>query len=127
MPGPHFENQCSIGNSLFAKHLIEFCNDSCLIRSSKAFLSDNSFTYVSEAWHMTSWLDHCMSTADAHTSLDNIEIMYGQATTDHIPIAVMINVENVPQLTVTGRAVNTGKLVWSKLTKEDIGSYSNLS
>lgn len=53
-------------NSLFGQHLTQFCNDSKVMLSTKELLPVDSYTHVSEAWHTTSWLDHCISTADAH-------------------------------------------------------------
>lgn len=41
-------------NSLFGNHLLQFCSDSGLILSSKVLMLENSFTYISEAWHSTS-------------------------------------------------------------------------
>lgn len=63
-----------------------------------------------------SWLDHCICTADAHASLGCMSILYGAATTDHIPFAML----NLPVLSRNGNSVNTDKLDWSTLTKEDI-------
>ncbi len=60
--------------SLFSKHMIQFSDDNNLILSSKECLPTNSYTYISEAWHTTSWLDHCISTADGHASLGSMEI-----------------------------------------------------
>lgn len=88
----------SDNNSSFAKHLMQICNDSILILSSKILLPVKSYTYIIEAWHTMSWLDHCICTADAHASLDSMEIYNGLATTDHIPIVLSLNVENLPVL-----------------------------
>ena len=90
-------------------------------------MPDTSFTYVSEAWDTTSWLDHIVTTADAHDSLESIEICYGLATTDHIPVAMLLNVESVPLLANNGNAAPSSKLDWSKLTKEDMHRYSLLT
>ena len=60
-------------NSLFAKHLMQFCFDGGLILSSKVLMPDNSYTYIGDAWHTPSWLDHCVCTVDAHDSLDDME------------------------------------------------------
>ena len=54
----------SDSNSIFGQHLIQFCKDNKVILSSKVLLPVDSYTYTSEAWHTTSWLDHCVSTAD---------------------------------------------------------------
>ena len=123
----NFNADLSDSNSLFAKHLVNFCNDNKLILSSKVFLPDNSFTYVSEAWHTASWLDHCLCTADAHASLENMEICYGLATSDHIPIAMLLNVDTVPLLVDTGNSGNSVKLNWANLSKEDIDRYTGLT
>ncbi len=82
-----FNADMSDSSSLFAKHLQQICNDSKLILSSKALLPDTSFIHVSEVWNTTSWLDHIVTTADAHASLESLEICYGLATSDHIPIS----------------------------------------
>ena len=70
--------------SLFAKHMLRFANDANLIISSKVLLPDTSYTYISEAWNTTSWLDHVVSTAVAHASLQSIEILYSLATSDQL-------------------------------------------
>ena len=119
-----FNSDVSDKSSLFAKHLIHFCDENKLMLSSKMLLPDNSFTYVSEAWHTTSWLDHFVCTADAHASLEKLEICYDLAISDHIPIAMMLNVDNVPLLADNGNTVNPGKLDWAKLSKEDIDRYA---
>ena len=94
--------------SLFGKCLLHFCNDNNIILSSKSLLPEKSFTYISEAWHTVSWLDHCICTADAHASLDNIDICY--ATTDYIPFVLTLNVENIPVLSVDDNKTHTGRL-----------------
>ena len=62
--------------SVFAKHMLQFCEDNNLILSSQLLLPSNSYTHISEAWHTTSWLDHCISTSDAHATLKTMEILY---------------------------------------------------
>lgn len=58
--------------SLFGQHLLQFCQDSKLVLSSMNFLPAGSYTYVSEAWNTSSWLDHVICTADAHESLEKV-------------------------------------------------------
>ena len=109
--------------SLFAKHMNTFANDANLVISSKQLLPDSSFTYVSEAWNTTSWLDHVVSTMDAHATIECMEICYGLATSDHIPITMVLNVNNVPTLAKNVENRET-KINWSKLTEDDILKYS---
>ena len=117
----------SDANSLFGKHLMQFCVDSGLILSSKVLLPDNSYTYISEAWHTTSWLDHCLCTVDAHNSIEKIEIGYDLATTDHIPFSVLLNTGNLPVLLPEDNSLRSGKINWSKLTEKELIKYFNLS
>lgn len=60
-----FNADISDVKSIFGQHLIQFCEDNKLNVSSKVFLPSDSYTYVSEAWNTNSWLDHCISMADA--------------------------------------------------------------
>lgn len=92
-------------NSLFANRMAQFCQDNFIL-SSNVLLPNDSYTYISEAWHTTSWLDHCISTADTHASLGSMSILYGVATTDHIPFAMTINVEHLPVLSRNGNSIN---------------------
>lgn len=102
-------------------NIIQFCEDNHIL-SSRVLLPTNSCTYISEAWHTTSWLDHCISTADAHASLGCMYILYGVTTCEHIPLAMVRNAEQIPVLSRCGNSVNTEVLDWSTLKKEDISA-----
>ncbi len=113
-------------NSLFMNHLTHFCEDNNFVLSSKVLLPIDSYTYISEAWHTTSWLDHCISTADGHEAIESMNIKYGVSVTGHITLAFTINVEELPS-TVSNSACNatTSKLDWSMLTREHVLEYYN--
>ncbi len=85
-------------HSLFSAHMHNVCGDIDLVVSDEAMLPNNSFTYVSEAHHTVSRLGHCLSTADAHQSIENIVIKYDLDTTDHLPVCVTLDVNNIPML-----------------------------
>lgn len=51
-----------------------------------------------------------MCTAVAHDSLENLEILYGLATTDHIPVSMMINVDSLPECDSINYHEQSGKL-----------------
>lgn len=110
----------SDSSSLFGNHLLQFCSDNGLILSSKVHLPANSYTYISEAWHTTSWLDHCICTADAHDSLEAMRINYEFATTDHVPFSLSINVGNLPTLLSVNKDTRVRKIDWSNLSVEDL-------
>lgn len=124
-----FNADISDEKSMFGQHLTQFCQDKKLQLSSKAFLSSDTYTYVSEAWGTTSWLDHCVCTTDAHEGINNIEILYGMATADHIPFSVTLNVHSLPELTVIddNHTTTPGKVKWDKLTEVDLQNYRHLT
>lgn len=115
--------------SSFAKHISQFCEDNNLILSSRELLSTESYTHISEAWHTTSWLDHCLSTADAHASLMNMEILYNVSTSDHIPVKMVVRLECIPATAKSANTRSSGscKLDWASLSCDDLDSYCNYS
>ena len=72
-----------------------------------------------------SFLDHCVSTADAHDTLVNVEVCYSLTTSDHMPLALTLNMDKVPLLANHGIASFSGRLNWDKLCREDIERYAN--
>ncbi len=82
----------------YLDNLTKFCDDSKLVLSSKLLLPADSYTYIREAWYTTSWLDHCVCTADARDCTENTEVLYDVATTDHIPVSMTLNVKSLPEL-----------------------------
>lgn len=110
-------------NSSFGNHLLQFCTDSGLILSSKVLLPNDSYTYISEAWHSTSWLDHCLCTVDAHDSIEIMKIEYDLATTDHIPFFVVLNTGTIPVLLPVDNGIDVEKINWSKISKQDLNRY----
>ena len=91
--------------------------------STKELLPTDSYTYISEAWHTTSWLDHCISTADGHAAITDMRTRYELATTDHIPIAFKINVEALPSIDNNESNGFNCKLDWSTMSKENLDVY----
>ena len=61
-------------NNMFGPLLNSFCQDFNLIMSDEAMLPKKSFTYVSDAHNTCSWIDHCVSSCAAHTSITKIEV-----------------------------------------------------
>ena len=110
----------SDNNSMFAKHMVQFCEDNNLILSSKLFLPSTSFSYISEAWNTTSWLDHCITTADAHASIRSMKIVYDAALYDHLPVALTIESESLPEVVQQVESTSTPKPDWSKLSAEEV-------
>ena len=85
--------------SSFGEHLSNFIDDANLEFSSKLLLPNDTFTFLSEAWSTTSWLDHCISTSDGHSSIEYIEVDYEGAISDHFPVNISITVNEIPAIT----------------------------
>lgn len=104
-----FNADLTDNRSLFANHLKHFCSENSLSLTSEALLPNDSYTYISEAWHTTSWLDHCICTSDAHDSILSIWINYELAISDHVPFSLLVNVGKVPSLKCVSNETQVGK------------------
>ena len=51
---------------LLDMHMSQLCMDNSYILSSQALIPTDSYTHVSKAWNIVSWLDHIVSSADFH-------------------------------------------------------------
>lgn len=58
-------------------------------------------------------MDHCICTADVHDCLEELEILYDLATTDIIPVSMMLNVESLPKISNYDNYEHSGKLDWA--------------
>uniref|UniRef100_A0A0S7EYH5 LIN1 n=1 Tax=Poeciliopsis prolifica TaxID=188132 RepID=A0A0S7EYH5_9TELE len=110
-------------HSSFAKHMHQFCDDNSLLLSSQLLLPAESYTYISEAWHTMSWLDHCISSADAHTVVKSLEILYEYSMSDHVPFLMMLDIKNLPEFIRGANSAPTFKINWSTLSKDDLLVY----
>ena len=61
-------------------------------------IPDNSFTYVSEAWGSTSWLDHCFATKDGDNIITSTSVDYDCNLSDHFPLNINVCCHLAPKL-----------------------------
>ena len=118
-----FNANISNGGSNFAKHLNDFCSDHDYIFSSKLLLPHDSYTYISEAWHTESWLDHVLSTEDAHNCITNLSIVYSLSSCDHIPLCLTLNVADLPVLSSQTNSLSHAHIDWSSMSDDVISQY----
>ena len=83
-------NADPVNRSLFSDNMMSFCNDNNLIVSSINMLPDDSFTYVSDASHSTTWLDHIVCSADFAGLIQSMEVLYETIYHDHGPFFVLL-------------------------------------
>ena len=110
--------------SSFGEHLSNFIDDANLEFSSKLLLPNDTFTFLSEAWSTTSWLDHCISTSDGHSSIEYIEVDYEGAISDHFPVNISITVNEIPAITECKNDV-TPRLKWKKAHPHQVAKYTD--
>ena len=109
-------------NSLFAKHMLCFCDDLNLI-SSRRMLPEDSYTYVSASWGSESWSDHVVSTEAFDKAISDINICYNISDEDHIPVALTLAVEEMPSLTNVNNSYSP-RLNWETLSDADCNRYT---
>ena len=73
-------------NDFFAETLNSFCIDTGLLISDQLCLPNDAFTFVSDCWDTTSWIDHFLCSCDFHGLMNNLTIDYGLTWSDHRPI-----------------------------------------
>ena len=115
-------------NSLFARHMIDFCHDNNYNISTMLMLPDVSYTHVSEAWGTVSWLDHIVSSSDFHDNITTVDIDYDCTDVDHIPVLANIALTNMPIVTdVVNCDSRSSKLNWDKLNDSERKRYCDLT
>ena len=84
--------------------------------------TDNNFTFYSESHSTTYWLDHCLSTVQGHNTISSVNILHDFHTSDHFPISVALNIDNLPyfdpEVTKT-----KGKCIWYLADEDSLKSY----
>ena len=113
-----------IYNSVFGSELSTFCTEHSYVLSDVDRLGccSDSFTFLSEAHGTTSWIDHCVSTEQAHSSITDVNICYDMQSSDHFPISICIDVNYVPRLDCAYIPPQS-RLNWSKASANDRSIY----
>ena len=117
----------NISRGLFGDHLVRFVKETGLSFSSKLFLPSDTFTFLSEAWDTTSWLDHCISSADGHSIINDIHIDYDGAISDHFPVYIDMSLEKVPSVVERTSSDEASRFDWDKISPERLTHYCNIT
>ena len=118
--------------SRFGKELKELCDTTELVLADIEYIgqSDNNFTYISDAHHTTSWLDHCVSTVNAHHSIVDINILYDHMASDHLPLSVTCQIDkliNMEDSTPNQDSTTHTSVNWSEVGTVKLAKYSELT
>ena len=71
-------------------------NDLCFIDKSTCMLLSDTFTYVSQSYNTTSWLDHCITTGAGKSIVTKINIVDNIVCSDHLPLCMEIKCDIMP-------------------------------
>ena len=118
-------------SSVFGKELFAFCEENNLIVTDVALLGKESgqFTFYSEAHSTTSWIDHCVSTFNAHKHVDEVEIFYEYLSSDHFPMQITVSIRDNFEANMAHnddiQPVKRPVTCWSKASDNDIMNYQN--
>ena len=84
-------------------HLTPLCEQFDYKLASRLLLPDDTYTYISDAWGTTSLLDHCVATDEGLNTIGDMRVLYGDSTSDHIPLAFDVNVSLAPDVEKHGQ------------------------
>ena len=106
----------------FAK-IQQLCTEHALSVVDVDRLHLNSFTYVSDCHHSTSWLDHAVMTAACKGLVRSIAIDYGAAIRDHIPLCIELNCCPAP-VNNDHKSAFCSRALWDRASSDNIEHYA---
>ena len=113
-------------NYVFGSELSSFCTEHRYVISDIEHMGidSDSFTYISEAYGYTSWIDHCVCTGQAHVSISAINVIYDTQSSDHIPLSICIDFSIVSGLDMHGPD-SQFTLNWGKASDSEQSAYTD--
>ena len=126
-------NLCIVGDfnankeSTCGQFFNNFCKEQGYIISNRSILPSNTFTYLSDSHHTTSWLDHCISSSTLHKSIKNISVLYDYITSDHRPLSITFRCNLLPLLLSSDEATNQYIKSWNCAIPEQKKKYNMIS
>jgi hypothetical protein len=88
-------------------------------------LGSGSFTFLSDVYRSTSWLDHCVGTHAARQAIVCVVVKYDTGWSDHFPLVIKCNMKLVSRkVSHTTVNVNSDE-VWGDKNEEQILVYND--
>ena len=111
-------------SSLFFNRVLDFCNNNSMNCIDYECLLSGSFTYYSEVWHTTGWLDHRLISNNIKSSVCFCSIAYDCMISDHFPIMLEIKCSQIPN--VYYAPVRADKIDWTKINDQTLYAYKDI-
>ncbi|KAJ2946347.1 hypothetical protein O0L34_g12384 [Tuta absoluta] len=109
----------------FGEELRSFCADHDLVCADHDFLPRETYTFTSAAHGVNKWLDHCVTTNAARSTITSARIAYGVYWSDHYPLVVTCNLKTIVGKTVTEKDASLLGVrsriasLWSRIRSSD--------
>lgn len=113
----------------FGKELKSFCNNVNLVISDLLLKPEGMYTYLSDAHHSVSWLDHIVTTCNGHELIHNVCVDNSFISSDHFPLSFDINIRKllVDNGTVEHNVRTKYKIKWDELSAAELNEYTRKS
>lgn len=110
---------------LFGNELHNFCNEQnwTCVDLEMLGLNSNTHTFVSEAHGSCRWLDHCIVTDAALSTVSSVRVCYDIFWSDHYPVEVQCNLKYVCRI-IKPPLIKTNKVVWGQRDLSQIEKYT---
>ena len=114
------------GNSLFGQTMVDFCEENNLVISTTKLLPHDSYSHISNRTDniFKTWIDHAVSSKDAHMAIEYIDMLYNVTDDDHLPFAVHLNVDSIPKVTMETNDV-ISRVNWCNIKDTELLKYYN--
>jgi exonuclease III len=111
----------------FGEELFNFCRERSWICADvvRLGIASDTHTYVSEVHGCHRWLDHCVVSTSAMSTILNIEVVDDVYWSDHYPLKIVCNL-NIIKNKVTLQNETRNDIIWGLRTTEESDKYHEL-
>lgn len=115
-------------NTHFYDEMMGFCSEQDWLCADVQYLgvNSNTYTYISDAHGCTRWLDHCLVTKAAWSSIVSVSVQYNVYWSDHHPLVLECNLDVFRPKTVLNKQSKINKVWWGDRNPEQISMYNKL-
>lgn len=113
-------------NELFYKELIDFCDEQRWICADIELLPPDSYTFVSDAHRCKRWLDHCVVTESARSSLINVQVLSDTYWSDHLPMRIECELSLINANICLNNNIRCDNVLWGERDLCQIVNYTEL-
>ncbi|XP_061716622.1 uncharacterized protein LOC133524553 [Cydia pomonella] len=110
---------------LFFRELMNYCNDLdwCCMDTLKLGIDSGTYTFISDAHKCRRWLDHCVTTQSALSSVHDVYVNYNVTWSDHFPLMLQCNLKLLTPRLNRLIGVSNQNVIWGQRGSEQISRY----